>query len=115
MDSLVAAAEMEENVFADLVQSMYADADLFKCDTDSWSWELRKSIIPRHSVSLIEIIRHLPNIRLADFHRYSRDYFKQIRIQALAHGYMDRERAIDILGNITNKVNWSKIDDVILL
>lgn len=107
--NLVAAVDITEETFVKYVDG---NKSFESSSIHQWLYGIREAFIPKHSEPLIERLRCLPTISLADFQQYVLDYFKDIRIQVLAQGNLDREQVIGGVDNIINRMGRSKNDEV---
>lgn len=107
----ISEEDFQKTVEAYILWLDYGDSSL----PNSWTHDLRSYILPNHRASLFEIIPHLSSLRLVDFQRYCREYFKQVHVEVLIQGNVEREQALDMVNRLLNGVKWGKIDDVSLL
>lgn len=108
---LPSIGDITEDEFSEMIQDHLRLLD-YGYHPDDWTHDLRSYITPNHHASVFEVIPCLSTLRLVDFQRYCCDYFKQIHVEVLIQGNVEREQAIDVVNRLLNGVKWGKIDDV---
>lgn len=109
---LSSIADITEIEYKAIVEKYLDSINRYSGYTDDRVIDLRSYITPNHHVSLFEIIPCLSKLQLVDFQRYFHDFFKNVHVEALIQGNIEKEHLINTVERWLNGVNWGKIDDV---
>lgn len=101
-----------EEVFNVLVQQQFEIYEKEILNPDSVTKELRSSVIQLDYHPHWEKHKRLRTISYSDFQQFCRSFCEQVAIQAMAHGNIDKDHALDIVQNLLEHLRCERSENV---